>query len=221
MSEHGVAWQDHGRYCKSSHGLRVSSGENRRVLEATPARVRATELLGGHTAAQRYKALGRHTLALVLVACTLPLFADKPVIDHQPVVCSVPAAHPRVCALVADDGAVKKVDVFFRAQGQEAFYRSRMDFDAINYCASLPIPSESTRIVEYYVRAIDDEVLIERTIDFKMEVDPDASCEYPVIDRDPERTSRLVVYATIPKQGKKIKGFERASVARFVPVKKR
>ncbi len=164
---------------------------------------------------------------LALAACGLALFAagptaaDKPIIDHQPVVCSVPEAHPRICALVADDGAVKKVDVFFRARGQAAFYRSRMDFDAINYCATLPIPSKSTSIVEYYVRAIDDEALIERTIDFKMAVDPDSSCEFPVVDQDPERASRLVVYATIPKQGKKIKGFERAGIARFVPVKKR
>ncbi len=160
-------------------------------------------------------------VALALAGCALPLFADKPVIDHQPVVCSLPEKHPRICALVADDGAVRKVDVFFRAEGQTAFYRSEMVWDGIRYCATLPVPLKSISIVEYYVRAIDDEVLIERTIDFRMAVDPNRSCEYPVIDQDPERTSRLVVHATVAKQGRKIRGFERTGIARFVPVKKR
>ena len=160
-------------------------------------------------------------LAMALAAGALPLLADKPVIEHQPVICSLPAEHPRICALAADDGAVKKVDVFFRAAGQTAFYRSGMTFDGIRFCATLPVPERSVRTVEYYVRAIDDEANIERTIDFDMAVDPNRSCEYPVTDQDPERTSQLVVYATIAKQGKKIKGFERQSVARFVPVKKR
>ncbi len=124
--------------------------------------------------------------------------------------------------MVSDgDGAVKKVDVFFRAAGQKAFYRSSMGFDGINFCTTLPVPERSVSIVEYYVRAIDDEANIERTIDFRMAVDPDRTCEYPVIDQDPERTSRLVVYATIAKQGKKIKGFERKGLVRFVAVKKR
>ncbi len=158
---------------------------------------------------------------LALAACALPLFADKPVIDHQPVVCSLPEKHPRICALAADDGAVKKVDVYFRAEGQKAFYRSEMVFDAIRYCSTLPMPQRSVSIVEYYIRAIDDEALIERTIDFQIAVDPDLSCEYPVIDEDPERTSRLVVYATIAKQGKKIRGFESKGIVRFVAVRKR
>lgn len=163
----------------------------------------------------------RLTAALVLAGCAVPLSADKPLIDHQPVVCSLPGKHPRICALVADDGAVKKVDVFFRAAGQKAFYRSEMVWDAIRYCATLPVPARSTSTVEYYIRAIDNQALIERTIDFRMTSDPGASCEYPVIDDDPERTSRLVVYATIPRQGKKIRGFERTGIARFIPVRKR
>ncbi len=163
----------------------------------------------------------RTALALALAACALPLSADKPVIDHQPVVCSLPAEHPRICALAADDGAVRRVDVFFRAAGQTAFYRSPMTFDAIRYCATLPVPLKSVTTVEYYVRAIDDEANIERTIDFRVTVDANRSCEYPVIDQDPERTSQLVVYATIAKQGKKIRGFERRGIARFVAVKKR
>ncbi len=163
----------------------------------------------------------RLAVALALAGYSLPYLADKPVIEHQPVVCSLPQEHPRICALVADDGAVKKVDVFFRAEGQTAFYRSEMAWDGIRYCATLPIPLKSISIAEYYIRAIDDEALIERTIDFPVAVDPDLSCEYPVIDQDPERTSQLVVHATIAKQGKKIRGFERKGIARFVPVKKR
>ncbi len=160
-------------------------------------------------------------MALALAGCAPPLLADKPVIDHQPVVCSLPGKHPRICALVADDGAVKKVDVFFRASGQKAFYRSELAWDAIRYCATLPVPQRSTPVVEYYIRAIDDQALIERTIDFRIVVDPNRSCEYPVIDEDPERISRLVVHATVPRQGKKIRGFERRGIARFIPVRTR
>lgn len=160
-------------------------------------------------------------MALVVAGWCPALQADKPFIEHQPIVCSLAEKHPRVCALVADDGAVKKVDVFFRAAGQTAFYRSEMIFDAIRYCATLPVPKKSVSIVEYYIRAIDDEALIERTIDFRIDVDPAKSCEYPVIDDDPERTSQLVVHATVVKQGKKLRAFDKRGVLRFVPVGKR
>ena len=42
-------------------------------------------------------------------------------------------------------------------------------------------------------------------------------CEYPVEDDDPERTGAVEVHATTKKQGRKVREFERASVALFVP----
>jgi hypothetical protein len=160
-------------------------------------------------------------VALTMAGLVPALHADKPFIDHQPVVCSPPGKNSRICAVVADDGVVKRVEVFFRAVGQKAFYRSEMSWDAIRYCATLPLPHKSVRAIEYYVWVIDDEVLIERTPDQRISVDPGRSCEYPVIDDDPERISRLVVYATTPKQGKKIRSFKPTGIVRFVAAKKR
>ncbi len=158
---------------------------------------------------------------LALASCTVALMADEPIIDHQPVSCSLPGKNPRVCALIADDGAVKKAEVYFRAIGQKSFYRIPMTFDAVRYCATLPVPKKSVTAVQYYVRVIDDEALVERTIDHRIALDAGSTCEFPVIDEDPERVSRIVVHATEPKQGKKIRSFEPRSVARFVPFPKR
>ena len=156
-------------------------------------------------------------VVLVVASCAGALTAEKPLIEHQPVTCSLPGEHPRICALVADDGAIKKADVYFRADGQRSFYRSPMTFDAVEYCATLPVPRKSVTAVSYYVRVIDDEALVERTVDHRIAVGGASTCEFPVIDDDPERASRLVVYATEPKQGKKIRSFDPKSFARFVP----
>ncbi len=157
--------------------------------------------------------------AWLLAAClTGPVLAEKPVIDHQPVVCSLPGKHPRLCAAMADDGTIKKARVFFRAAGQQAYYWSEMTWDGLRFCATLPVPAEPVRTVEYYLWAIDDEFLNERTITLEMTVDPERSCEHPVIDDDAERTSSLVVHATAKKQGKKLRLFAARGV-RFVAVR--
>ena len=164
----------------------------------------------------------RGTVAtLVIFAAATIARADEPVIDHQPVECSVPEKNPRICAYVLDDGEVKRVRVYFRAKRQDAYYWSDMTFDGIQFCATLPIAKGNVRGVDYYVWAVDDEFQITRTRPHEISLQQTASCSYPVIDEDPERISQLVVHATSDKQGKKIKEFEEDSVARFVPVRKR
>ena len=61
----------------------------------------------------------------VLLAAFLALAppgADEPLVDHQPVECTVPEKNARICAYVLDDVEVKRVRVYFRAQNQDAYY---------------------------------------------------------------------------------------------------
>ena len=47
----------------------------------------------------------------VLLAAFLALAppgADEPLVDHQPVECTVPEKNARICAYVLDDGEVKR-----------------------------------------------------------------------------------------------------------------
>ena len=160
----------------------------------------------------------RLTILVLWALAALPTVAQEPIIDHQPVTCSLPGKPPRICALVADDGEVKRVDVFFRSTLREAYYRSALEWDGVRYCATLPIPGKKTAALDYHLRAIDDQAGSKRTIDFELRID--AACEFPVFDDDPERAARLVFFATTAKQGRKLRDFEVAGV-RFVPIGRR
>ena len=176
---------------------------------------------GGRTAVRPGRATGVLAGFLaVAVSAALPASAADPIIDHQPQPCSLPGEHPRICATIADDGVVKRARVYFRAVGRAAFYYAEMELDFREFCATLPIPEAATRGVEYHVWAVDDELATKRTTDVRMTVDPGGSCPSPVIDRDPERTSRLVVFATTRDQGKKLADFDGRGVD-FRPVEKR
>ena len=159
--------------------------------------------------------------AFMIAGFAVVTFSEEPLIDHQPVICSLPQKNPRICGFIADDGEVKKVRVYFRAQKQETFYWSEMVFDGIQYCATLPVAKDSVRTVEYYIWAIDNDFETQRTRTYGISVEPDTPCEYPVFDEDPERVSNLAVYATSPKQGKSIRDFEKEGIVTFVPAAKR
>lgn len=160
-------------------------------------------------------------LACVASLVAGALLAEEPTVDHQPVECSVPEKNPRICAYVLDDGEVKRVRVYFRAERQDAYYWSDMAFDGIQFCATLPVPRSKVRAIDYYVWAVDDEFEITRTRPHQISLSQTSPCSYPVIDEDPERTANLVVYATSEKQGGKIKDFEETGISSFVPAKKR
>jgi hypothetical protein len=158
---------------------------------------------------------------VLLVGLAAVAHTDEPIVDHQPVICSLPEKNPRICTYVADDGEVKKVRAYFRAEEQEAFYWTEMTFDGIQFCATLPVAKKSVRGVEYYIWAIDDNFESQRTRTYKISVAPNSPCEYPVFDEDPERIANLTVYATSPKQGDSIKEFEKDGIVRFVSAKRR
>lgn len=147
--------------------------------------------------------------------------AEEPTVDHQPVECSTPGKNARICAYVLDDGEVKRVRAFFRAEKQEAFYWSEMGFDGIQFCATLPIAKPNVSGIEYYIWAVDDQVEVTRTRSYPISLEPTAPCAYPVVDEDPERTAKLVVHATSEKQGPRIERFEESGIIEFVPASKK
>lgn len=158
--------------------------------------------------------------ALLWFALAVPAAGDEPVIDHQPIECGAPEKNVRVCAYVLDDGEVKRVRTYFRAEKQEAFYWSDMAFDGIQFCATLPVAKKNVPSIDYYIWAVDDEFQSVRTRSYTISLVPTSPCAYPVIDEDPGRISSLVVYATSPKQGTKIEGFEEQGIVEFHSTKK-
>jgi hypothetical protein len=147
--------------------------------------------------------------------------AEEPTIDHQPVECSTPEKNTRICAYVLDDGEVKRVRVYFRAEKQEAFYWSDMAFDGIQFCATLPVAKKNVPTLEYYVWTVDDQFQSSRTRSNLVSLSPTAPCAFPVIDEEPERIGKLVVNATSEKQGTAIEEFEERGIIQFVPLRKK
>ena len=163
------------------------------------------------------------TVALASLLFCAPLLrgADEPIIDHQPVECSVPNKNPRICAYVLDDGEVKRVRVYFRAERHDAYYWSEMAFDGIQFCSTLPVPKKKVKAIDYYVWSVDDAFETSRTRPHRISLSETSPCAYPVIDEDPERTANLTIYATSEKQGKKIKDFEERGIRSFVASSKK
>ncbi|MGH9320853.1 MAG: hypothetical protein ACRD21_08630 [Vicinamibacteria bacterium] len=147
--------------------------------------------------------------------------SEEPTIDHQPVECSSLKKNARICAYVLDDGEVKRVRAYFRAEKQEAFYWSDMAFDGIQFCATLPVAKEHVDAIEYYIWAVDDQVQVSRTRSYPISLSPTAPCAYPVVDEDRARISNLVVNATSEKQGAGLEEFEKLGVVQFVSLKKK
>jgi hypothetical protein len=156
--------------------------------------------------------------ALLALICSTAAFPEEPIVDHQPVVCSLPGKNARICAYVADDGEVKRTRAYFRPAGKELFYWTEMTFDGIQYCATLPIAKSDVKGVDYYIWTIDDNFESTRTRTYTLSVVPEVPCEYPVFDDDPERTANLQVNATSPKQGDTLEDFSDKGVVRYVPV---
>jgi hypothetical protein len=163
----------------------------------------------------------RRLVAVALLTFAAAANAEEPAIDHQPVECSTPEKNTRVCAYVLDDGEVKRVRAYFRAEKQEAFYWSDMAFDGIQFCATLPVAKKHVVTLEYYIWAVDDAFQSTRTRSYPVSLSPNAPCAFPVIDEEPERIGKLVVNATSEKQGTAIEEFEERGIIQFVSIRKK
>ena len=159
-------------------------------------------------------------LWVALAALALPARADDPpVIEHQPVPCTVPGKAISLCATVTDDNEVAKARIYFKKQGEQFYAFVDMVFGGINYCGTLPAPREGeVKAVEYYIQAVDNAYQAQRTSTFQLNVQPDGVCEFPPVEKDASRSAAIRVYATHKKQGKKLDDAFAATGVTFVPV---
>lgn len=156
---------------------------------------------------------------LALLGARLVAADELPEIEHQPSPCVVPSEPFRLCAKVSDDVAVGKARVYFRRAGDTYYAFVDMTFDGLTFCATLPGPRDGkTRLIEYYVQALDNAYQAVRSSTYQLPVKPALECEFAPVEQDAARRAKLVVYATHAKQGKKPpEAFHDAGVA-FVPI---
>ncbi len=162
----------------------------------------------------------RRLLALSLLA--LPAFAladDPPVIEHQPVPCTVGGKAISLCAAVSDDVMVAKARVYFRRAGEDFYSFVDMTFDGFKYCGTVPAPREGkVKVVEYYLQSTDNSFQTQRTSTFQMTVKPEEACEFPPLEKDPKRAAAITVFATSNKQGSKLDSAFQGPGVTFVPL---
>ena len=162
----------------------------------------------------------RAAFVVALAAPALPARADDPpTIEHQPVGCTLPGKAISLCAAVADDAMVAKARAYFRPAEDKYYSYVEMSFGGITYCGTLPAPREGKlKTLEYYLQAVDDQYQAQRTSTYQMQVQPEATCAFPPLEKDPTRAGAIKVFATHPKQGKKLAGEFDATGVTFVAV---
>ena len=162
----------------------------------------------------------RGSLAALFLATAPMATGEEPDVQHQPSPCTVPGKPISLCASVTDDGQVARVRIYFRPAGGKYYSFVEMAFTGINFCGTLPAPRDGkTQAVDYYVQGVDDEYETKRTSTYQLSVQPEGVCEFPPVEKDAARAAAITVYATSPKQGKKLDGaFDQKGVT-FVPVK--
>jgi len=144
-------------------------------------------------------------LSLCVLAASAAFADEPPLIDHQPVPCTIPDKPMSLCAAVSDDGTVSFARVYFRARDARYFSYVEMSFTGLNYCATLPAPrGGKVDAIEYYLQAADDTFQSQRTSTFQMVVQSSELCGFPPLERDPEKAAAITVYATQKKQGDKL-----------------
>jgi len=162
------------------------------------------------------------TTILWVLAVGLPVLAsadDAPIVDHQPVPCTIPDKAISLCANISDDNEVAKSRIYFKRSGEDFYNFVDMQFGGINYCGTLPAPlAGKVLAIEYYIQAIDNAYQPTRTSTYQMNVQAEGVCEFPPIEKEASRAAAIRVFATHKKQGKKLdEAFSSAGVT-FVPI---
>jgi len=157
--------------------------------------------------------------AAVLAVALLATADDAPVVEHQPLPCSVPEKPIAICATASDDNEVARVRAHFRRQGADFYSYVELNFTGLNHCGTLPGPRDGkVTAIEYYVQAVDDQYQITRTSTYQINVQPEGVCEFPPVEKDPQRAKSIKVFATNKKQGRKLDDAFVSTGVSFVPV---
>ena len=167
-------------------------------------------------------ALARVCAAALVVLAAWPLVAladDPPLVDHQPVACTIAEKPMQLCATISDDSAVAKASLYFRRAGEDYYSFVVMEFTGLNYCGTIPaIRADKGNSIDYYIQAVDDQYQPNRTSTYQMNVQAEGVCEFPPIQKDAAKAAAIQVYATNKKQGKKLDDAFQQSGVSFVPV---
>lgn len=162
---------------------------------------------------------GSALVLLLLAAAASARASDPPLIEHQPVACTIPDKPISLCASISDDGMVAKARLYFRKAGEDYYSFVDMAFQGLNYCGTAPAPREGRiKILEYYVQAVDDEFQPQRTSTFQMAIQPEGVCEFPPLEKDAQKAASIRVFASNRKQGNKLPGDFVQTGVTFVPV---
>lgn len=155
--------------------------------------------------------------AIVLLAAALAAANDPPAVEHQPALCTVPEKPLSLCAAISDDGTVAVARIYFRRAGEDFYSYVPMTFTGVSYCGTLPAPHERAKTIEYYVHAVDDTYLPQRTSTFRLPIQPEGVCEFPPVV-DPAKAPAIKVFATNRKQGRKLDDAFVSTGVTFVPL---
>lgn len=160
--------------------------------------------------------------AILLVSASSARGDEPPVIEHQPVPCTLAGKAMSLCAAVSDDVMVAKSRVYFRRAGEDFYSFVDMAFDGVRYCGTVPAPHEGkVKIVEYYLQATDDQFQTQRTSTFQLGVKAEGACEFPPLEKNPQRAASITVFATSKKQGNKLDSAFQGPGVTFVPLASR
>lgn len=133
------------------------------------------------------------TLVGLTMAIVLPqgvLGATVPTITKAEVKCIAGVPYPVINAAIRSDESIEAAKVFFRAAQGEAFYYVEMATVEKGYKATLPVPSDETNRVIYYVEAVSASFESGRTEEFEAPVRDDCD-EERFLGDDPS----IVIYA--------------------------
>lgn len=164
------------------------------------------------------------SLSLFRVSCLSALAAsafagDPPVVEHQPAQCSIASKPIELCASVLDDGDIGKVRTYFRRPGDKEYLISEMTFEGARFCTTLPgVKPGKLRSLEYYIQAIDTEYDSKRTSTYQLQIQDEADCPFPAVQKDPRKAAAIRVQATSERQGSKVPDYLEPAGVAFVPV---
>lgn len=148
-----------------------------------------------------------------------PAFAnDPPLVEHQPAQCSIMGKPIELCASVLDDGDIAKVRTYFRRPGEKEYLVSEMAFEGARFCTTLPgVKAGKLRTLEYYIQATDTEYESKRTSTYQLQIQTEADCAFPAVQKDAKKAAAITVYATSARQGSKVPDYLEPAGVTFVP----
>ena len=130
---------------------------------------------------------------ILTLAAALPqqaLGATVPAITKAEVKCIAGVPYPVISASIRSDESIEAAKVFFRSSQGENFYYVEMGLIDKGYQAILPVPSDETNRVVYYVEAVSASFESGRTEEYEAPVRDDCD-EERFLGDDPA----IVIYA--------------------------